>query len=387
MRTKTRQFVKMLCGALSLVVIALLSPSSVRAQSSTPEQAIALEQQGKLEEAAEAWRSVTAQNPKDAAAFASLGVVLSKEQKYTEAASAYKKALSLNPKLPGIHLNLGLAEFKQGHFAAAIAPFKAATSEDSHNQQATTLLGLSYYGAKQFKEASKYLDQASKSDPENVELHQLLANSCLWAKEYSCAVDEFKWIQQKDPNSAAAHMLMGEALDGLGRTVEAVKEFQSGIDAAPREPNLHFGLGYLYWKQHKYSDAKPLFDQELAIDSTHAQSLAYLGDIAMKEKATDKALPLLRKAVQLKDDIRIAHFDIGVILLEQKNYKDALVSLSRAEALDPAQPDAHYRLARLYRDTGDLSASQREMEKVRELHQKEEDVASKILATPPPPPQ
>ena len=60
-----------------LILIALLSPMFAAGQSSTPADAIALEQQGKLPEAAEVWQAVTKRNPNDAAAFASLGVVLS----------------------------------------------------------------------------------------------------------------------------------------------------------------------------------------------------------------------------------------------------------------------------------------------------------------------
>ncbi len=104
---------------LELVRVALLLASCsvwAMAQATTAADAIALEQQGKLAEAAKAWRAVTAGNPRDAAAFASLGVVLSRLQNYPEAASAYRRALALNPKLPGVELNLGLAEFKQGHF-------------------------------------------------------------------------------------------------------------------------------------------------------------------------------------------------------------------------------------------------------------------------------
>src|SRR5271165_3517402 len=85
---------------------ALLLVPLLRGQ--TPADAISLEGQGKLAEAADAWRVVIARNPDDAPAFASLGVVLSKQQRYAEAAVAYKKALALNPKLPGIELNLGL---------------------------------------------------------------------------------------------------------------------------------------------------------------------------------------------------------------------------------------------------------------------------------------
>src|SRR5215813_7417097 len=107
---------------LSRSLVALLLSVLAHAQA-TPSEAMALEQQGRLAEAAKAWRAVTAQNPRDAAAFASLGVVLSKQRKYDEAVVAYRKALALNPNLAEIKLNLGLAFFKLGNFQAAIAPF------------------------------------------------------------------------------------------------------------------------------------------------------------------------------------------------------------------------------------------------------------------------
>src|SRR5579872_7601017 len=87
---------------------ALLMPVFAFAQAANPAEAIALEEQGNLPEAARVWKAVTLHNPNDAQAFASLGVVLAKEQKYQEAVSAYKRALALDPGLPGIELNLGL---------------------------------------------------------------------------------------------------------------------------------------------------------------------------------------------------------------------------------------------------------------------------------------
>ena len=69
-------------------------------------------------------------NPQDAGAFASLGVVLARQTQYKEAAAAYRRAIALNPRLPGIQLNLGLAEYKQGHFQAAIPPLRAALLQD-----------------------------------------------------------------------------------------------------------------------------------------------------------------------------------------------------------------------------------------------------------------
>src|SRR5438067_9344508 len=135
--------------------------SSAQEQNPTPSDAIALEQQGRLTEAEKGWTLIVKRTPRDAGAFASLGVVLSKQQKYPEAAVAYRKALALNPKLPGIRLNLGLAEFKQGHFQAAIPALAAVLKSDTSNMQARTLLGLSYYGARQYVQAAKYLEAAA----------------------------------------------------------------------------------------------------------------------------------------------------------------------------------------------------------------------------------
>ena len=368
---------------LGCLAFVLLSTALANAQAPTPSEAQALEQQGKLPEAEKSWRQITQANPQDAAAFASLGLVLSRQGKYEQAVPAYRKAMALNPVLPGIQLNWGLAEFKQEHFEAAIAPLSAALAADQQNVQVLTLLGLSCYGAKRFAEAAKYLELPAKYDPKNIELHRVLAQSCLSAKQYFCALAQFRQILEHDPDSAAAHMLSGEALDGLGRTVEAITEFEAAAKAAPREPNVNFGLGYLYWKQHKYDEAQASFERELSIDPAHAQALAYLGDIELKRNAPEKALPLLNKATQLRDDIRIAYVDIGAILSDQRKYREALAALLRAEKLDPAQPDAHYRLARLYRAMGNSAAAQREFAKVSELQEKAEDMAPKMSASPP----
>jgi len=370
---------------LALISVSLLATNPVSAQSSSAAQALALEQEGKLPEAEEAWRQVVERNPQDGAAFASLGLVLSRQQKYREAATAYRRSIALDPKLPGVQLNLGLAEFKQGNFRAAIGPLRAALASNSQNTQARTLLGLSYYGAGQFAAAVDDLQPLAQADSANIELHNVLAQSCLQAKKFSCAFEEFRLILQQKPDSPASHVLLGEALDGLGRTPEAIVEFQAAAKLAPQEPNVNFGLGYLHWKSHQYDDAQRDFENELAIDPRNAQALAYLGDIEMKRNDPEKALASLRKATELRGDLRIAYVDMGAILAEQKQYPDAVTSLQRAVKMDPSQPDAHFRLGRVYQAMGNKAAAQKEFAKVRELHQKADDVASQMPAATPAP--
>jgi tetratricopeptide (TPR) repeat protein len=358
---------------LRIIVVVLMVSSHVFAQAPGPSEAQALERNGKLGEAATVWRSVTQRDPGNAAAWASLGVVLAKLQQYPEADAAYRKAIALDPKLPAVQLNLGLAEFKQGKLDAAIEPLRAALAADPQNMQARTLLGLSYYGVGRFREANEQLEAAVKADPGNAELHGVLAQSCLSAKSYSCALDEFAWISQQHPDSGAAHMLTGEALDGLGRTPEAITEFEIAAKADPHAPNVQFGLGYLYWKMRQYDEAARAFEAELASDPVNAQALAYLGDVELKRSEQEKALDLLRRSLRLRDDLQIAHLDVGVIFTEQKHYREALAALLRAQKLDAAQPEVHYRLGRLYQAMGNVDAAKEEFAKVQQLHQKEQE--------------
>lgn len=369
----------MILRLLQFAGVSMLLGSAAFAQAPSPSNAQALEASGKFAEAAQVWRGFVRSNPRDAAAWASLGVDLSRLQEYQAAADAYRKALALNPGLPGIQLNLGLAEFKSNNLPAAIEPLRASLAADPKNLQARTLLGLACYGTGKFAEAAKHLAIASAADPSNAELHNVLAQSCLSAKQYQCALDEFSWILKRTPESAATHMLLGEALDGLGKTPEAIQEFEQAVKSDPKAPDLHFGLGYLFWKMRSYDEAAQAFEVEIAIAPENAQALAYLGDAEMHRGDPEKALPLLQKAVRLRDNLRLAYVDIGAILTQQKQYQDALAALLRAKKLDPQQPDVHYRLGRLYQLMGQTQSAKRELAQVQQLQQRAEDsIADKM---------
>jgi len=85
-----------LAAALAISLVSAAAGQSVE----LTQRALQFEQGGKFREAATAWRDVVKSNPRDAAAWGSLGVVLSRLQQYQDAVAAYRKAIALNPKLP-----------------------------------------------------------------------------------------------------------------------------------------------------------------------------------------------------------------------------------------------------------------------------------------------
>ena len=356
-------------AALFSMFLVLLASPRIDPQAPEASRAMSLEQMGDLPGAEKAWRAMTAENPRDAGAFASLGVVLSKEEKYSDAAAAYRQALVLNSNLKGMQLNLGLAEFKQGHFSQAIAPFKAALRSDPASLQADTLLGMSYYGAAEFSSSVPYLQIAVKSEPENLELRGVLAQACLNIRQYYCALEQDQQINKINPDSAQAHMLAGEALDGLRRTDEAITEFRLAEKVSPNEPNVHFGLGYLLWEKKEYSDAVPEFQAELDNSPNHAQALTYSGDCNLMLNHPEIARPLLERAVQADPGNELAHLDLGMIDADANLREEALREFDTAEKLAPNDVNVHWRLGRLYRSLGNMDLAKAEFDKAKSITQ------------------
>jgi predicted Zn-dependent protease len=158
---------------------------------------------------------------------------------------------------------------------------------------------------------------------------------------------------------------------------------RSALAKSPSEPNLHFGIGYIYWTQHKDGEAEREFELEAKRDPANAQAWAWLGDIQLRRNDSRKARPLIEKALALDPRIRIAHFDLGIVLAQDGQYAGAIRELKEAIRLDPDRTDAHYRLARVYRDAGKTAEANAELDIVKQLRDKKEDSLMKVTNKPP----
>ena len=70
---------------------------------------------------------------------------------------------------------------------------------------------------------------------------------------------------------------------------------------------------------------------------------------------------LLRTSIALKSDQWESHYELGVLLEQQRKYSDAAVELERSARINPGVADVHYHLSRVYDRLGeaDKAAEQR----------------------------
>jgi tetratricopeptide (TPR) repeat protein len=385
------QIVKSFARASTCIALLLAIPAGVCAYQSAAslsnprDTAFALEQQGNLTEAASAWRAILNAHPQDAEGCAHLGLIEARQQHYSEAIALYRKALAIRPSIPGLRLNLGLALFKSGDLKGAIADFtpllQSEPSGSPEAQRLTALLGLAHYGVGEYAAAIPLLRTASANDAQNLQFRLLLAHSCLSERQFQCVLDVYHEILTLNAESAEADMLAGEALDEMRNHAAAIEQFRAAVKADPREPNVHFGLGYLLWTQNQFEEAAHEFQAELDNVPGNAQALAFLADSDMQLNHADLALPLLQKAIAIDPRLARAHLDLGILNADAGHREEAIREFKMAARLTPEDPSPHWRLARLYQAMGNKAAASAEFQKTSSLHKAANDtIFSKLKA-------
>jgi tetratricopeptide (TPR) repeat protein len=335
--------------------------------------ALTLEQQGKNTEAEAAWRTFSKAHPVNPEPYAHLGLLEARQEHYKEAISLYRKALAINPNVPAVRRDLGLALFKSGNLHDAIQEFNRLLKDQPNDFQLITLAGMAHYGLAEYEEAVPYLKDAAESDKQSLPLRLALAHSCLWSKQYQCVMDTYHEILALNADSAEADMIAGEALDEMKDNEGSTKMFRAAVKANPKEPNVHFGLGYLLWSQKQYPEAASEFQAELANDPNHVQAMEYLADIDVQLNQMDKARALLERAVKMNSALPLVHLDLGIVYSNADRNQDALRELTAAAKLSPDDVDVHWRLGRLYRSLGRKDEAKAEFDKASTLNRQRTD--------------
>lgn len=363
------------------VVMARAQPgASLRAQR---QAALSLEQQGRAAEAETAWKTILKHYPSDPEPMAHLGLLLARQGRYKEAIPYYRKALAIKSNVPGLRLDLALALFKAGDLKAAALQFqillKAAAANSAEAQRYTILLGMSYYGQADYTKAALYLQRAVDRDATSLPMLYALAQSYLWSRQFSKVLDVYHQILVINPDSAEADMIAGEALDEMKDNEGATKMFRAAVKADPKQPDAHFGLGYLLWTQKQYPEAASEFQAELANNDAHEQARLYLADCDVQLNRYPEALPLLEHVVKTDPLLGLGHLDLGILYSDAGRNNEALRELLLAEKQIPNDVNVHWRLGRLYRTLGKKEEAMAEFDKASHLNQKaDHDLYEKI---------
>src|SRR5215510_10002019 len=229
------------------------------------QEAVTLQQQGRLREAEKIYTRVLKTLPDQFDALNLLGTIKAQRGQAGEAYRLISAALKVNPRAPDAWVNLGIVlhALKRGDV-------------DALHQRANALLTLGR------------------------------------AQDALSAVDQ---VQSLNPRHPQARLNRGLALAALGRHEEALAEFDVALAMSPGNPAAHYNRGITLFSLGRYGDAIAAYDRALSIAPDHIKALNNRGLALQALNRHDEALASYANALEIRKDYADAHFNQALALL------------------------------------------------------------------------
>jgi tetratricopeptide (TPR) repeat protein len=346
--------------------------------------AMAAEELGDLNLAAEELRAALRLSPDHSGALFRLGQVLFNMEQTEGAAEVFERLCTASPEAAGGYFGLGRVEYRRKDYDHARLFFTKAYERAPHSKRVLYQLGLV------LRHLGRTQDDRSTMDR---------ARECLkgaQGDDYTELVTD-PWERELLDTSIMTAALAKEASDllAVGRRDEAAAVYERLVQRQPGHWGFTFQLANLRYRQGRYQESRVLFERTVQIAPQNAVAWSCLAEICGKTGDLPAACEAVTRAMALApDDNDLTHlaarlfFAAGrltesVELLQkvlQRNpghaqaaalRADALVRLERyaeaveaahtAIALDPQSAYAHFQLGAALDHTGDLEGAEREL--------------------------
>ena len=169
-------------------------------------QAVALINQGKLQEAEAIYRELIAAGTRNHAVYGNLAAICGMQGRFGELIELLKKALEIEPNYPEAHNNLGNAHKEQGDLDAAIASYNTAL----------------------------------KLKPNYPDAHNNLGNALQEQGDLDAAIDSYNTALQLKPNYPEANYNLGNALQEQGELDAAIDSYNTALQLKQNYPEAHW---------------------------------------------------------------------------------------------------------------------------------------------------
>jgi superkiller protein 3 len=287
----------------------------------------------------------------EAAALTQSGWQLFGAQKWLEAEVSFDKAVKLDPKFANAWNGLGWAKFNGGDAEAAEKAFNRCLSLDRLNGGARNGMGNIYFMQREYKKAEKqwlqvketapaawyglakmyllteqfdkalpWAERIVKQNPDDADAPKLLAA----AESKSLDDDLRKLIEPAERNPGQVDPRKGWALFNQGRLAEAIPIFQAAVEADPKDPHSHNGLGFCLLNTGKTAEAKPHFEKALELEPKHGGAMNGLARCLKVEGKTADAIAVWERMEKLTPAPNAGTAGLAWTHLEQGNYAKAV---------------------------------------------------------------
>lgn len=304
---------------------------------------------------------------------------------FPEALEAYEKALICDPNTIYIKEKVPVLLLKMGESEKAIAWLDGAIKEDPLNITYRLLLATLLIQQNSISEAIQLYNEVLNQEPDNEGVRLRLGLLYGHIDQFEKAEQIFKAILKENSQSYITRLSLARLYRKNNNFNEAIVEYEKSL-SLNWSKDLAYELGHLYTTQELFNDALRIyttitdndqFDERAALSRIQAlldlekiaEALAELEQIRdfskkpddidiiiskvlLRDKKVDQARQLLEKVVK-KSGGSEAHYMLGLIAFQEKDYATTLDHLAHIDTGSEEFDEAVYLQTRIYQQTGE----------------------------------
>jgi Flp pilus assembly protein TadD len=145
-------------------------------------------------------------------------------------------------------------------------------------------------------------------------------------------------------------------------------------------PESHLNLGLLKTRRQQLSEAEAEYRTALRLDPKFLPALVNLADLDRQRGLDKEGAELLREAITIEPNNAAVKHSLGLLLVRQRNYTEALTQLREAAELDPDNARYAYVYAVALSSTGSATQAKTVLEKAHKQHPTDRNVLLGLIA-------
>jgi len=221
------------------------------------QDALALHQAGRLQEAEALYRQILAGDPGNSDALHLLGVAAHQQGRHDEAMALIVKAIVADASRPEFHNNLGEVHRKLGRPSQAEHSYRAALALAPDMAAAHGNLGHALLAQERHQDAADSYQRAADLDPGNPGVLVNLAYALIQLGRPEEAEQRSRQAMALQPGDEEAHNFLAISLAGQERFAEAAESYRRAIALKPDYTEAHVNLAQLLLMQGDYGNGWP----------------------------------------------------------------------------------------------------------------------------------
>jgi tetratricopeptide (TPR) repeat protein len=185
-------------------------------------------------------------------------------------------------------------------------------------------------------EAADLNSQILKENPKDTDAQGLAASLMLDKGDVAHALTELQAVVTRAPDNPVARFNLGRAHLARGELEQARQAFQKAIELRPDYIMARLALAQLQVANGDYDAALTAVNQILAIDRNNLNARLIQSAALMGQKKFGDSQTLLEAMAKVSPDSPAVFFQLGVVNLAERKFKDAEDAFRKSYQLNPA---------------------------------------------------